>query len=72
MFDTPALCRTCCTAAIQVLEQNYRFKMQYSPDYQGIDIEKAGGGLAAGTGVVATSHTLSPMQLTLRYRTEAT
>ncbi len=48
LFDTlSGACRTCC-AAVQVLEQNYRFKMQYSPDYQGIDIEKAGGGRECG------------------------
>jgi hypothetical protein len=26
----------------QVLEQNYRFKMQYSPDYQGMQMEQVG------------------------------
>jgi 6-phosphofructo-2-kinase/fructose-2,6-biphosphatase len=24
-----------------VLEANYRYKMQYSPDYQGVDVEEA-------------------------------
>jgi hypothetical protein len=28
-------------ADLQVLEDNYRYKMQYSPDYKGVDIEAA-------------------------------
>ena len=38
----------------QVLEQNYRYKMKYSPDYKGVDTEAVrtgtGGGGAVGRG----------------------
>lgn len=37
MLSLCACCLHPCLHCLQVLEQNYRFKMQYSPDYAGVD-----------------------------------
>jgi hypothetical protein len=45
---TPFFCSCSCPPPfrpLQVLEDNYRYKMKYSPDYQGVDTEAVSGQL---------------------------
>jgi hypothetical protein len=44
---------TICTDP-SILEANYRNKMRYSPDYQGVDTEQVGG--AGATGLATVLH----------------